>query len=525
MRCHYEVLGVDRSSDDAAIRSAYRKGALQWHPDKNQDALEEAEHRFRELQNAYEVLSDKHERAWYDSHREAILRSGSQHQAGTDFVPTASKKSMDLFSFFSSSCFSGYNDSPKGFYTVYREVFEQLASQEREAFEEGETRAASPPDYPYFGTSSAGEKEVASFYAFWTNFVTDLSFEWADQFNLAAAPNRPVRRRMEDENRKARKVAKREYNESVRELAAFVRKRDKRVSYFQAQQAQRKLEAEAREQQRREEDRRRRVQEAQQAAEAERLAHEAEYGPASASSSEQDDEEQPLDELYCIACDKTFKSEGAMRNHERSKKHKERADALKAQLEEEAGLSPVEEEAGTDTEPAAEAPRQQDHAHGSDAASLHSDADADSEHLVNGGEHASQWPDASARPSERASASASQHSSGEEASGSDVSSPEESEGDEGDEDQMLRRMMRSHAAAKRGKAGGKGRHKENGSAEAPSHEAQAQDAADAVERLDVDPPATALSRPDSPGAVDSATKPAGPPSQGAEAESKSGRKR
>ena len=42
-----------------------------------------------------------------------------------------------------------------------------------------------------------------------------------------------VRRRMEDENRKARKAARREYNDNVRELASFVRKRDKRVSFFQ----------------------------------------------------------------------------------------------------------------------------------------------------------------------------------------------------------------------------------------------------------------------------------------------------
>lgn len=91
MRCHYEVLGVARDADDGTLKTSYRKGALQWHPgtvvgrrctmylitsslwfwslvcrcaDKNQHRLDEADVRFKELQNAYEVLSDKHERAW-----------------------------------------------------------------------------------------------------------------------------------------------------------------------------------------------------------------------------------------------------------------------------------------------------------------------------------------------------------------------------------------------------------------------------------------------------------------------------
>ena len=66
MRCYYEELGVERRADEAAIRSAYRKLALKWHPDKNQHNAVEAEERFKALQAAYEVLSDKHERAWYD---------------------------------------------------------------------------------------------------------------------------------------------------------------------------------------------------------------------------------------------------------------------------------------------------------------------------------------------------------------------------------------------------------------------------------------------------------------------------
>ena len=62
MRCHYEVLEVARDADEAAIKKAYRKAALAWHPDKCK--LPEAEERFREVQAAYEILSVPQERAW-----------------------------------------------------------------------------------------------------------------------------------------------------------------------------------------------------------------------------------------------------------------------------------------------------------------------------------------------------------------------------------------------------------------------------------------------------------------------------
>jgi molecular chaperone DnaJ len=64
-RDYYEVLGVDRSADETAIKKAYRKAAIKYHPDKNPDD-KEAEEKFKEAAEAYEVLSDADKRARYD---------------------------------------------------------------------------------------------------------------------------------------------------------------------------------------------------------------------------------------------------------------------------------------------------------------------------------------------------------------------------------------------------------------------------------------------------------------------------
>src|ERR1700761_5562063 len=61
---YYEVLGVPRDADQDAIRRAYRKLARQFHPDLNSDT--DAEDRFKELGEAYEVLSDPDKRGRYD---------------------------------------------------------------------------------------------------------------------------------------------------------------------------------------------------------------------------------------------------------------------------------------------------------------------------------------------------------------------------------------------------------------------------------------------------------------------------
>ncbi|KAG9786614.1 Mitochondrial protein import protein mas5 [Exophiala dermatitidis] len=71
----YEILGVDPSASEAQLKSAYKKGALKHHPDKNAHNPEAAE-KFKELSKAYEVLSDPQKRAIYDQYGEEGLEQG-----------------------------------------------------------------------------------------------------------------------------------------------------------------------------------------------------------------------------------------------------------------------------------------------------------------------------------------------------------------------------------------------------------------------------------------------------------------
>ncbi|KAM9663808.1 dnaJ homolog subfamily B member 6-like [Trichechus inunguis] len=73
---YYEVLGVPRQASSEAIKKAYRKLALKWHPDKNPENKEEAERRFKQVAEAYEVLADAQKRDVYDRYGKAAVDGG-----------------------------------------------------------------------------------------------------------------------------------------------------------------------------------------------------------------------------------------------------------------------------------------------------------------------------------------------------------------------------------------------------------------------------------------------------------------
>ncbi|KAF2610643.1 hypothetical protein F2Q70_00009764, partial [Brassica cretica] len=72
---YYKVLQVDRSAKDDDLKKAYRKLAMKWHPDKNPNTKKEAEAKFKQISEAYDVLSDPQKRAIYDQYGEEGLNS------------------------------------------------------------------------------------------------------------------------------------------------------------------------------------------------------------------------------------------------------------------------------------------------------------------------------------------------------------------------------------------------------------------------------------------------------------------
>lgn len=76
----YKVLGVSKSATASELKSAYRKLALQYHPDKNKS--KEAEEKFKEINQAYEILGNEQKRKQYDQFGSAAFENGGRGGTG-----------------------------------------------------------------------------------------------------------------------------------------------------------------------------------------------------------------------------------------------------------------------------------------------------------------------------------------------------------------------------------------------------------------------------------------------------------
>ena len=327
---YYALLGVERQATDEEIKKAYRKKALELHPDRNYGNEEQATSTFAEIQSAYQVLSDPQERAWYDSHESAILRGGDG--AEEDDTPTYQNVRVTtaddlarLVRKFNSNI--DFSDAPSGFFGFVRETFDQLAKEEEVAASWEDVESL---DYPGFGHQDDGYDDVVKrFYNAWSSFTTVKTFAWKDKYKLSEAPDRWYRRRMEQENKAHRKEGIKEFNDAVRSLVAFVRKRDPRyVPSTQSEAERQKVLRDAA---------------AAQAARA-RAANQAKLddvvpewtkGRETEDMEESEDDEIEEHVLECVACNKVFKSERQWEAHEKSKKHQKTLHALQKKMRKE----------------------------------------------------------------------------------------------------------------------------------------------------------------------------------------------
>ncbi|KAG8341011.1 DnaJ domain [Trypanosoma vivax] len=348
-QCYYELLQVDRKASLEEIRHAYKKQALLHHPDKNFGNVEATSAKFKDIQNAYSILSDPDERAWYDAHREVILRGGDADSSSYE---------DNLFGYFTSTCFNGFDDDENGFYAVYRNVFNELVRSESEYNDNASA-------WPRFGDSTTEWNAVSKFYSHWKNFSSYKTFAWKDEYKVNDIPDRRSRRMADRINQKARAAAKKEYVQTVQSLAQFVYRRDPRVeSEISRQEEEKRLKEEERELRELEKAKRRR--EANERLWAEAAEKEAEEERQRAERGETDDgstlellyaKQQQVEEarkskgcdnsgfamlecdddkstnsvkLSCPACKKSFKAEGQFKEHINSSKHKAKLRQLSA---------------------------------------------------------------------------------------------------------------------------------------------------------------------------------------------------
>lgn len=376
MRCHYEVLGLPSSASEDEIRKAYKKLSLQLHPDKAQQRGEDvavANEKFKELQGAYATLSDGRERAWYDAHRDEILRGGVDDESSDEdgMRTTLKKRDVNLWPFFSTSCFDGFGDSDSAFWAVYTRAFAMVDDAE----------LAESPDHTRtpFGDADSPWDDVKQFYDVFVDFASSRAFANYDVWHCSGDEPRHVRRAADADNKRHRKNARALYQDMVRQLALVCRRRDPRVAARAAavakerddkarrdkaaKDARRQQNLEARQRWRddgqdvefayevrsgvtladlddadtdsrrqRRKGRRRRDDDDDDAAPP------AEDGeddtvPPPENSDDIDDVVEAEDKevvvvLYCEACKKTFKSDKQLENHMQSKAHKKKVASL-----------------------------------------------------------------------------------------------------------------------------------------------------------------------------------------------------
>ncbi len=182
---------------------------------------------FQDILEAYNVLSDPNERAWYDDHKDQILRGKNTDDLKEEDFDYLTKSK--LMQYFSNTCYSGFSSKAEdNFYRVYSQLFRTLDKEEEMEEEVGEEHNPLPD----FGDTDSTPEDVFKFYGQWQYFSTSKKFSYADKYNPSTAPNRRIKRLIETENKKERAVERKEFNDTVIKLLEYVQKRDPRYQKY-----------------------------------------------------------------------------------------------------------------------------------------------------------------------------------------------------------------------------------------------------------------------------------------------------
>ena len=126
--------------------------------------------------------------------------------------------------------FAGFTKSDHGsdFYSVYGELFKKLDEEEEQEEEVGTVHRNAAA----FGDENASKEEVYEFYRDWSGFSSDKKFAYVDVYDPRDAPNRRIKRLIENDNNKARNKERNAFNEKVRDLIKHVQKKDPRYEQY-----------------------------------------------------------------------------------------------------------------------------------------------------------------------------------------------------------------------------------------------------------------------------------------------------
>ncbi|KAI4142176.1 MAG: hypothetical protein L6R39_005054, partial [Caloplaca ligustica] len=221
-----------------------------------------------------------------------------------------------------------FSNAPSGFYKTVGAIFDTLAREEELACE---WEDLAPITYPSFGDANDRyDPMVRRFYTAWVNFATKKTFSWVDIYRLSDAPDRRVRRLMERDNRRLREDAIREFNDAVRSLVAFVKKRDPRFKPTVQTEAERQKAL--RDAAAAQAARSRAANRAK--AEASKIVPQWNQPDEPASSGGSSPLEGPPQVTFeCVVCKKSFKSEQQFEAHEKSRKHVKATQRIRREMQ------------------------------------------------------------------------------------------------------------------------------------------------------------------------------------------------